>query len=47
MHYPWPQIVLDEQLTSASGLGLALGAQPNIDPSSEQILGVPITFAVP
>ena len=40
------QVVLDEQLTAALGLGLALGGEVDVDPAGEQVLLVPVALAV-
>src|SRR5215212_6086021 len=47
VHHIRQQIVLHKQLATAGGLGLPLRAQADIYPAGEQVLGVPLTLAVP
>src|SRR4029450_9924897 len=47
VHHVRQQIVLHKQLATTGSLGFPLGAQADIYPAGEQVLGVPLTLAVP
>ena len=46
MQHVRQQVVLDEQLAPALGLGDALLAEVDVDPAGEQVLAVPVALAV-
>ena len=46
VHDAGQQVVLDEQLAAAPGLGLALGREVDVDPPGEEVLLVPVALPV-
>jgi hypothetical protein len=46
MNYIGQQVIFNEQLSTACSLSLAGSRETNIYPASEEILGIPLAFAM-